>query len=75
MAVVLVVPQDSKLQLRLVVGTDPSTGAPLIKTKTFSKVKSSAVDQDVYDVATTLVGLQKYPVDEIRLLKSSQLTE
>ena len=75
MAVVLVVPQDSKLQLRFVVGTNPTTGAPLIKTKTFSKVKSSAVDQDVYDVATTLVGLQKYPIDEIRLIRSSQLTE
>ena len=75
MAAVLVVPQDSKLQLRLVVGTNPSTGGPIIKIKTFSKVKSSVVDQDVYDVATTLVGLQKYPLDEIRLIKSSQLTE
>ena len=75
MADVISIPQDSKLQLRFVVGTNPTTGAPIIKTKTFSKVKSSAVDQDVYDVATTLVGLQKYPVDEIRLLKSSQLTE
>ena len=75
MAAVISVPQDSKLKLRLVVGTDPSTGAPVIKTKTFSKVKSSAVDQDVYDVATTLVGLQKYPIDEIRIIRSSQLTE
>ena len=75
MADVIAIPQDSKLQLRLVVGTDPNSGAPIIKTKTFSKVKSSALDQDIYDVATTLVGLQKYPLDEIRLIKSSQLTE
>ena len=75
MADVIVVPQDSKLQLRFVVGTDPNSGAPILKTKTFSKVKSSAVDQNVYDVATTLVGLQKYPVDEIKIIRSYQLTE
>ena len=75
MADVIAIPQDSKLQLRFVVGTNPTTGAPITKTKTFSKVKSSAVDQDVYDVATTLVGLQKYPLDEIRIIRSFQLTE
>ena len=75
MADVIAVPQDSKLQLRFVVGTNPTTGAPILKTKTFSKVKSSAINQNIYDVATTLVGLQKYPVDEIRIIRSYQLTE
>lgn len=75
MAIVIAVPRDSKLQIRFVTGSNPETGAPIIKSKTFSKVKSSAIDQDVYDVATALVGLQKYPVDEIRIIKESQLTE
>lgn len=75
MATVVVVPQDSALQLRMVTGTNPDTGAPIIESKTFNKIKSSALEQDVYDVATTLVGLQKYPLDEIRLEKESQLTE
>ena len=75
MAVVVTVPRDSSLQFRLVVGTNPDTGAPIINSKTFNKIKSAALDQDVYDVATALVDLQKYVVDEIRFEKESQLTE
>ena len=75
MAVVLTVPRDSSLQLRLVVGTNPETGAPIVNSKTLNKIKSTAIEQDTYDVATALVGLQKYPLSEIRLEKESQLTE
>ena len=75
MAVVVTVPRDSSLQFRLVVGTNPDTGAPIVNSKTFANIKSAALDQDVYDTATGLVGLQKYTVDEIRLGKESQLTE
>ena len=75
MAVVVTVPRDSSLQLRLVVGTNPNTGAPIVNSKTFSKIKSAALEQDVYDAATALVGLQKYTVDEIRLEQEFQLTE
>ena len=75
MAVVVVVPRDSALQFRLVTGTNPDTGAPIIESKTFNKIKSTAIDQDAYDVATALIGLQKYPVDELRFEKESQLTQ
>lgn len=75
MATVITVPRDSSLQFRLVVGTNPETGAPIVNSKTFTKIKSAALEQDVYDVATALVDLQKYTVDEIRFEKESQLTE
>ena len=75
MAVVVTVPRDSALQLRLVVGSNPETGAPIVNSKTFNKIKSTAIEQDAYDVATALVGLQKYPLNEIRLEKEFQLTE
>lgn len=75
MATVITVPRDSSLQFRLVVGANPETGAPIINSKSFAKIKSTALDQDVYDVATALVDLQKYPVDEIRLERESQLKE
>ena len=75
MATVVTVPRDSALQFRLVVGTNPETGAPVVNSKTFTKIKSAALEQDVYDVATALVGLQKYTVDEIRFERESQLTE
>ena len=75
MAIVVTVPRDSSLQFRLVVGINPLTGAPIINSKSFTRIKSTALDQDVYDTATALVGLQKYTVDEIRLGQESQLTE
>jgi len=75
MAIVVTVPRDSSLQFRLVVGTNPDTGAPIIQSKTFGSIKAVALEQDVYDAATALAGLQKYTVDEIRLGKESQLTE
>ena len=75
MAVVITIPRDSSLQFRLVVGTNPVTGAPIINSKTFGNIKSAALDQDVYDAATALIGLQKYTVDEIRLERESLLTE
>ena len=75
MADVITVPRDSSLQFRLVVGTNPETGAPIINSKSFARIKSTALDQDIYDVATAIVGLQKYTVDELRLGKESQLTE
>ena len=75
MATVITVPRDSALQFRLVVGTNPTTGAPIINSKTFNKVKSAAGDQDTYDVATALINLQKYTVDEVRFGKESVLTE
>ena len=75
MAIVVTVPRDSSLQLRLVVGSNPETGAPIVSSKTFTKIKSAAIEQDAYDVATALVGLQKYPLNEIRFEKEFQLTE
>jgi hypothetical protein len=75
MATVITVPRDSSLQFRLVVGTNPDTGAPIINSKSFTKIKSAALEQDVYDVANDLIGLQKFTVDEIRFEKEFQLTE
>ena len=75
MATVITVPRDASLQFRLVVGVNPVSGAPIINSKSFGNIKSTALDQDVYDTATALVGLQKYTVDEIRLGQESQLTE
>ena len=75
MATVITVPRDSALQLRLVVGINPESGAPIINSKSFARIKPAALDQDIYDVATAIVGLQKYTVDELRLGKESQLTE
>jgi len=51
MATVITIPRDSALQFRLLIGVNPDTGAPIINSKTFTKIKSAALDQDVYDTA------------------------
>jgi hypothetical protein len=37
-------------------------------------VKSTATDQDVYDIVTSIVALLEYPVDEILRHEKSNLT-
>jgi hypothetical protein len=71
---ILTIPYDSTLQLRLVVGTNPESGKPIIHSKSFNRVKNDADEQDIFDVATQIVSLQKSGLDEIRLNKSAQLT-
>lgn len=70
---VLVVPYDSVLQFRLVAGINPESGKPIISSKSFNRVKHTAEEQDVYDVANQLISLQKYSLNEIRLNKSAKL--
>ena len=43
MAIVVTVPRDSALQFRMVVGTNPLTGAPIINSKSFAKCKCQAL--------------------------------
>ncbi len=70
---VLAVPYDSVLQLRLVIGNDPESGKAIIRNKSFNRVKDAANAEDVFEVANSLAGLQKYSLDEIRLNSSEQL--
>jgi len=41
-------------------------GEPQLSQRSFANVKSAAADQDVYDVAAALYGLQNYPLTNVR---------
>lgn len=41
-------------------------GSPRLSQRSFPNVKSSTADQDVYDVAVALYGLQDYPLIGVR---------
>ncbi len=69
------VPYNSRLSLIFQTGTDPGTGAPILKTKSYTNVKSDASDDDVYSVANDLAGLQKYTLHEIQRTDRAKLTE
>ena len=68
------VPANSVLRLELQVGVN-SSGNPVYRNRNLSNVKSAASDQDLFDVATTLAGLQGYPLNGISRVDGAQLVE
>ncbi|AHF07259.1 DUF1659 domain-containing protein [Desulfitobacterium metallireducens] len=67
-------PVTSSIRLSLVTGLD-TQGAPILKQTNLSNVKSNALDQDLFDVANALVGLQEYSVHKIQRLDTAELIE
>lgn len=43
-----------------------AAGSPVLRQRSFPNVKADALDQDVYDVAQALYGLQQYPLVGVR---------
>jgi len=50
-------------------------GSPILSQRSFANVKSAAADQDVYDVATALYGLQEYALIGVRRENRVDLAE
>ena len=69
------VPYNSRLSLIFQTGVDSESGAPILKTKSYTNVKHDAADQDVYDVASAIANLQKHPLFEIQRTDKAKLTE
>lgn len=69
-----VTPLSSRLSLRMHTGTD-GEGNPVFRTRSYSGVKPSAADQDVYDVALAIAGLQQHSVEEISRVNENGLAE
>ena len=57
--------KDTIMVVTYQVGLTPE-GAPKLSQRSFPNVKSGAADQDVYDVAQALYGLQQYPIVGVR---------
>ncbi|OPY57498.1 MAG: hypothetical protein A4E55_01613 [Pelotomaculum sp. PtaU1.Bin035] len=66
------VPTNSIIRLELRTGTSGS-GNPVLRDKSLNSVKSTASDQDIYDVATSLANLQNYPLNGISRVDNAQL--
>lgn len=60
----VVIPNSSRLTLTVNMGSDED-GSPILRSRSYSGVKPAAADQDVFDVAEVLGGLQQYVVEEI----------
>ncbi|OPX87535.1 MAG: hypothetical protein A4E52_01359 [Pelotomaculum sp. PtaB.Bin013] len=68
------VPAASILRLELRVGVSAS-GNPVIRNKNLANVKSTASDQDLYDIAAALAALQQYPLNGISRVDNAQLVQ
>ncbi|WP_276661722.1 DUF1659 domain-containing protein [Syntrophomonas wolfei] len=62
----------STLQLVYDLGTDDD-GKKLSRRRSYSNVKSDAANQDKFDVAEAISGLQTYPVNQILVNDKTQL--
>ena len=65
----------TSLRMKFDLGKDELTNKTKVKSKTYSNLKYDANDQDVYDVAQALMGLQDYPVLEVLKQDSTTLAE
>ncbi len=71
---VVTTPLDSTLIARYQTGTSAS-GSPVIRQKSFTGIKSTASDQDVYDIAEAFFGLLAYPLVEVRRSNQDSLVD
>ena len=62
------------LSVYVVDGTN-GDGSEKLKAHSFSKVKDTASDEDVYAVASALGGLMSKPVSDVTITEKSTLTE
>ncbi len=69
-----VTPLNSKLQMRFQVGLNED-GKPIIRSKTFGGLKSDALNENVYNAAQSLAGLQVNDVAAVRRIDEVELTE
>ena len=57
--------KDSVLVVTYQIGLS-GEGAPILRQRSIPNVKSDALDQDVFDVAQALYGVQDYPLITVR---------
>ncbi|MBC7345396.1 MAG: DUF1659 domain-containing protein [Clostridia bacterium] len=64
---------DANLRIVVQVDTD-AEGNPVLRTRSYNRIKPAATDQAVYDAAIALAGLQVYPVNAIHRLNTLLVT-
>ena len=67
-------PNASSIKVKFDQGTDLN-GDRIIKTKTFSSIKSAASNEDIMAVVNALVGLQQHTLSAVNRIDYSSLSE
>ncbi len=68
------IPGSTVLRMQFQTGVD-GDGDPVYRTKSLSNVKTTALDQDIFDVAQALVALQDYTLTAVLRVDSAVLEE
>ncbi|MCF6095308.1 DUF1659 domain-containing protein [Microaerobacter geothermalis] len=71
---VISTPNFSRIVIAFQTGVD-ANGNPVKQSKSYNRVKPSSTDQDVYDVANALAGLQSNPVLSIQRFDQEELSQ
>ncbi len=71
---VTVIPVSSRLQLRLNTGLDENLN-PIYRNRSFSRVKPSADNEDLFELAEELGNLQIHSLEAVRRLDEVELVE
>ena len=71
----IVTKNPSGLKLRFDCGADEITGKTIVRSKTYSNVKPTAANDDLYAVGDALASLAKDDVIEIARIDNSTLSE
>lgn len=67
-------PESSSLRIMVQTGTDAG-GSPIVRARTFNRIKPAALDSDLYDIAAALSILQSYPLDSIQRVDEGNLVQ
>jgi len=62
------------LNLEVQTGVD-AQGNPVYRNRNYKSIDPSAADQDLYDVAQAIAGLQSYTLSKISRVDNAQLVE
>ncbi len=68
------IPVSARLQLRLNTGFDEDLN-PLFRTRSYSNVKPSADNEDLYELATEIGSLQVHTLSTVRRVDEYELEE
>jgi hypothetical protein len=68
------IPLTARLQMRLNTGLDDNFN-PIYRTRTFSNIKTSADNEDLFELAEEIGSLQLHTLDAVRRVDEYELEE
>ncbi len=67
--------QTDRLQLRVIVDTDPESGAPIYRSRSYSNINPAVDSEHLHAVAESIGDLSKDDVSDIYRHKTYQLVD